>query len=485
MAGIAADSPRGRPPVRAFGLMGDDRLSRLASDGDVRAFEAIYQRYHQVLYRYCRSLLGNAEDAADALQSTMASALRALNGERREIALKPWLFRIAHNECVSMLRKRRPQAAIDAAEELEAPSDDPAVRQRLRELVADMQQLPDAQRGALVMRELSGLAYRDVASALGTTEPHARQLVYEARTALHDLAEGRDMECEPVRRSISDGDGRVLRGRRIRAHLRACADCRGFDAVMKQRRSDLAAIAPPLPAALAAAVLHKALGGGASTAGTAAAASAGGAGGGLGTVLAGKAVAGSAVAKVAAVVAATAVAGGGAVEIAHRVSGTSPAARAPRSHSALPHTSPKPKPSAVPAPAPTTTGTTTATGHGKHSQSSHAQSGAAHGRSDKSHSKSGQSHGRSHQSHGKSAAPTHTAPKSVKQHGHSGQPKSAAPRHSASTGKSRATKPPKQQLVPPKAAAPKQKSTTPPATPTFPEQSRGGRKIDPPELPTG
>jgi RNA polymerase sigma factor (sigma-70 family) len=484
MAGIAADPPRGRPPVRAFGLMGDDRLSRLASDGEVLAFEAIYRRYHQVLYRYCRSLLGNAEDAADALQSTMASALRALNGERREIALKPWLFRIAHNECVSMLRKRRPQAGIDAAEELEAPSDDPAVRQRLRELVADMRQLPDAQRGALVMRELSGLAYRDVASALGTTEPHARQLVYEARTALHDLAEGRDMECDPVRRSISDGDGRVLRGRRIRAHLRACADCRGFEAVMTQRRSDLAAIAPPLPAALAAAVLHKALGGGATTAGTAAAASAGGAGGGLGTVLAGKAVAGSLVAKVAAVVAATAVAGGGAVEIAHRVSGTSPPVR-PGSRSAAPHSAAKPQPSAVPAPAPATAGATTGTGQGKHSQTSHGKSGASHGRSNQSHGKSGQSHRRSHQSHGKSAAPTHAPPKSVNQHAHSGQPKSAAPKHSASTGKSHATMPPKPQPVPPKAAAPRQKSTTPPVTPTLPEQSRGGKKIDPPEPPTG
>ena len=117
------------------------------------------------------------------------------------------------------------------------------------------------------MHELSGLRYRDIAAALGTTEPHARQLVYEARTALYDLAEGRAMECESVRRTISDGDRRVLRGRRIRSHLRTCSDCAGFEQLLRSRKRDLAAIAPPLPAALAAGLLHKILGGGGSSEG--------------------------------------------------------------------------------------------------------------------------------------------------------------------------------------------------------------------------
>jgi RNA polymerase sigma factor (sigma-70 family) len=295
--------------------MGDDRLSRLAAAGDSRAFEAIYERHHQALYRYCYSILGSPEDAADALQSTMASALRSLVGEQREIAIKPWLFRIAHNESVSMLRKRRPTTAIDGALELEAPSHDPALRERLRELVSDMRELPEAQRGALIMRELTGLGYREVASALATTEPHARQLVYEARTTLHEFAEGRAMECESVRRSISDADGRVMRGRRIRSHLRSCEGCRMFGQLTRQRRRDLAAFTPPLPAALAAAVLHKALGGGS---GGAAVATSSGGGTGLGSVVAGKAVLGSAVAKVAVVAVATAALGTGAAEVVHK-----------------------------------------------------------------------------------------------------------------------------------------------------------------------
>jgi RNA polymerase sigma factor (sigma-70 family) len=302
-------------PVAALRLLGDDRLCRLAAAGDSRAFETIYERHHQALYRYCYSILGSPEDAADALQSTMASALRALVGERREIAIKPWLFRIAHNESISMLRKRRPTTAIDSALELEAPSQDPGLQERLRELVSDMRELPEAQRGALIMRELSGLRYREVASALETTEPHARQLVYEARTTLHELAVGRTMECDTVRRSISEADGRVMRGRRIRSHLRSCEGCRTFDEVTRRRRRDLAAFAPPFPAALAAAVLHKALGGGS---GGAAVATSSGGSAGLGSVVAGKTVLSTAVAKVAALAVATAAVGTGAAAVVHQ-----------------------------------------------------------------------------------------------------------------------------------------------------------------------
>jgi RNA polymerase sigma factor (sigma-70 family) len=327
MAGIAADFPRARLPSAALRALGDDRLVRFAAAGDSRAFELIYERHHQALYRYCRSMVGNEHDAADALQSTMASALRGLAGESREIALKPWLFRIAHNECISLIRKRRPHARIDDALALEAPEHDPGLKERLRELVADLQQLPDGQRGALVMHELSGLPYRDIAVAFDTTEPHARQLVYEARTALHDLAQGRAMSCEDVRRAISDGDGRVLRGRRMRAHLRACEGCQSFNELLRSRRRDLAMLAPPIPAVAALGVLHKVLGGNAGGASAAAATSA--TGGGVGSLVAGKAVAGSLVAKAAAVLAVTAAAGAGAVEVATHGHGTNGSAPPP------------------------------------------------------------------------------------------------------------------------------------------------------------
>jgi len=77
MAGVAAQLPRAKMPATALRVLGDDRLFRLAAAGDSRAFELLYERHYQAIYRYCRSIVANPEDAADALQSTMTSALRA------------------------------------------------------------------------------------------------------------------------------------------------------------------------------------------------------------------------------------------------------------------------------------------------------------------------------------------------------------------------------------------------------------------------
>src|SRR5436189_2926598 len=88
-------------------------LRSRAARGDAAAFARVYERHHQALYRYCRSLLRHEEDAQDALQSTMANAFAALQQERRDFELRPWLFRIAHNEAISILRRRRDTAELE------------------------------------------------------------------------------------------------------------------------------------------------------------------------------------------------------------------------------------------------------------------------------------------------------------------------------------------------------------------------------------
>ena len=96
------------------------------------------------------------------------------------------------------------------------------------------------------MRELNGIGFAEIGAAFGISEAAAKQTVYEARTSLHRMAEGREMACEPVREAISSEDRRRLRSRRIRAHLRECADCRDFESSIAQRRADLAVLAPPI-----------------------------------------------------------------------------------------------------------------------------------------------------------------------------------------------------------------------------------------------
>jgi RNA polymerase sigma factor (sigma-70 family) len=259
-----------RAVTRTLGALSDRRLAELASDGDgEQSFAAIYARYHQPLYRYCHSIVRDPDDAADALQSAMLKAYLALPVKKAEVALKPWLYRIVHNEAISVIRRRARHDEITEANSPRAPSahDDMASRARLAELVDDLQQLEERQRAALVMRELSGLEYEEIAAAFGTSAAGAKQAVYEARVALHERAEGRAMSCEPIRRAVSDGDRRTLRGRKLRAHLRACAGCRDFERAMGGRRADLAALAPPLPAPAAAALLKAIIGGGAAGSG--------------------------------------------------------------------------------------------------------------------------------------------------------------------------------------------------------------------------
>ncbi len=287
----------------ALRLLADDRLARRAATGDQEAFAVLYRRHHQALYRYCRAILGDGEDAADALQNTMAAALRALPGDRREIRIKPWLYRIAHNEAVSLLRRRTSHADLDAAQHVAAaPSSDPETRERLRQLVIDLRDLQDRQRTALVMRELNGLEYEEIAATLETSQPATKQLVYEARSALHEMAEGRDMSCESVRRSLSAEDRRMLRGRKLRSHVKACAGCREFKEMMDVRRQDLAVLTPALPAAAAAMLLQGIVGGGHGGGGVLA---------GLISGAAGKAAATSAVGKSVATVAVVATVGAG------------------------------------------------------------------------------------------------------------------------------------------------------------------------------
>jgi len=257
---IAMERRRLRAPL---GLLPDERLARLAARGDQQAFATIYERHHQGLYRYCRSILANAEDAEDALHNVMNRVLRALPGEKREIALKPWLYRIAHNESLRMIGARRAQVEIDEAFELPGADVEAqrARRERLRQLVADLRGLPERQRGVLLMRELSGLDYAEIASAFAISEAAAKQTVYEARNSLRDFEQGREMDCNEVARLISIRDGRLLRERKVRAHLRHCQQCREFKAALRGRKADLDAIAPPLAAPVAAALLLSVQGG--------------------------------------------------------------------------------------------------------------------------------------------------------------------------------------------------------------------------------
>jgi RNA polymerase sigma factor (sigma-70 family) len=242
-APLAACASMGGEPLR---LLSDEQLAKRIAAGNQDAFTVVYDRHLAALTRYCRSILRVSEDAEDAAQNAMVAALRSLPGRPPQLKLRAWLFRVAHNEAISLIRRRRPHASLEYAADHSSldVAETAAVRAELRQLLSDLHALPERQRTALVLRELSGLGYDEIAGVLGCSETTAMQTIFEARSALTQFKDGRSMSCTAIQRMISGGDRRKLRARRIRAHMRSCDLCRTFAFSLESRRSHLALLVP-------------------------------------------------------------------------------------------------------------------------------------------------------------------------------------------------------------------------------------------------
>jgi RNA polymerase sigma factor (sigma-70 family) len=166
----------------------DRRLSALAADGHDRAFEAIVERYRPPLQRYLRRLLSEAL-AEDVLQASFVRAWQALRAGTEVRDLRPWLYRIAHNQALNTLRAAG--AALPAeTEEFPATSLETEVerREELRETLHGIRALPERQRAALVAVAVADRTHADVAAELGMSDGALRQLLLRARTTLRAAA---------------------------------------------------------------------------------------------------------------------------------------------------------------------------------------------------------------------------------------------------------------------------------------------------------
>ena len=279
-------------PARRRRLLrvGDDRLVARVRAGDDVAFEIIYDRYSRGLLAFCGQMLGSRHEAEDALQHSFASAYRALRAGAGEIDLRPWLYTIARNRCLSALRARRAQASADGlttgAGAFEGMSAQVQLRADLRELVDELQRLPDDQRAALVLFELGDESHQQIAAVLGVRREKVKALVFQAREALMRARDARAAPCVEIREQLATVAGRLPRRSMARSHIDRCAGCAEFEREVRRQRTALAAILPLVPTVgLKGSVLGFALGGGGAVA-------LGGAGAGGGaTVVAGGALA--------------------------------------------------------------------------------------------------------------------------------------------------------------------------------------------------
>jgi RNA polymerase sigma factor (sigma-70 family) len=308
--------PLGLPLLR---LRSDEQLLAHFRAGNDEAFRVLHDRYRQRLFAYVRQMLssGSRQDAEDVLQDVFVRAYGALRNDRRDMNVRAWLYRVAHNRCIDHLRRPVPPAA-EVFEVSRKPLHDPIEeaqrRDDLRRLVEDVGRLPDQQRSALLMREIDGMSYADLAEALDVTVPAIKSLLVRARIGLVESQEARDADCAEIRDDLLRAyDRGVKASGRARKHMRSCAGCREYRVALRSVRRSFAALSPLGAGPLAfAAKLAGFGGGGAAASGGAAAAGGGAAASSVAVTTGGLATATAC--KVAAVVCVTALAGG-AVEV--------------------------------------------------------------------------------------------------------------------------------------------------------------------------
>jgi RNA polymerase sigma factor (sigma-70 family) len=178
-----------RPRLSPAALRGqsDDRLVALARAGDDGAFAAIDARYRKPLVRYCSRLVG-ADAAEDAVQQTFIQAVSTLRDDVRDLALRPWLYRVAHNTALKM--RARSLTTVELEEG--ALASDAGIervlerRDEMRDLVTRVRALPDRQREALVAVAVDGRAVDDVAGELDLSRSAVHQLLHRARVGLRE-----------------------------------------------------------------------------------------------------------------------------------------------------------------------------------------------------------------------------------------------------------------------------------------------------------
>ncbi len=363
-APAAGTARGGRASTTLLKLQADERLVAHVRRGNEAAFEVLVARYQVRLLAFCRHMLGASarRDAEDVLQEVFASAYRAMLGDTRPINVRPWLYRIARNRCLNHLR-RDPMPSIEGMEltvvdERIGTAETVHQRAEVRQLLSDIQALPETQRTAILLREIDDLSYEQIALAMDNTVAAVKSLLVRARVGLAEAAESRRLSCDEVRFELGQhAEGLVDKlTPPTRRHLKECKSCSAFQQDLKDTNKALAMLAP----AFGLIILVKSIlatGHASGAAGGAAAGGAAAAGGGgiisIGGVLSAKTMTG-----LAAAVAVT----GAAVEVKHVTTPSRPAiteqqqARVVREQPATPSPQTPPVGGVAPALAATTPG---------------------------------------------------------------------------------------------------------------------------------
>jgi RNA polymerase sigma-70 factor (ECF subfamily) len=173
----------------------EDQLTERCRQGDLDAFGQVYARYEQNVFRYAYFLLGHSEDAADVKQETFLKAYQSISLFRGDASLLTWLLKICINLCRDRLRSRETRSlAFERIKHDFLTGDmggvDPHTAaersQTVRTILRALQGLSPAQREIIILREIEGLEYWEIAGALGCSAGTAKMRIFRARHCLKE-----------------------------------------------------------------------------------------------------------------------------------------------------------------------------------------------------------------------------------------------------------------------------------------------------------
>ena len=226
--------------LRRYGIgMHDREVVAAIVAGDPAGLAEAYDRYATPLYSFCRTMLREPADAADAVQDTFVIAAPRMSGLRDPERLRSWLYAVARNECHRRLRAGSQHASIEEAPDVTDEAADVAAdveRADLRALVRDaLGGVGPAEREVLELQLRQGLSGGEVASVLGISRNHAHALLSRARdqleTSLGALVVARTgrQDCPELDAMLQDWDGvlTVLMRKRVNRHVERCRVCSG------------------------------------------------------------------------------------------------------------------------------------------------------------------------------------------------------------------------------------------------------------------
>lgn len=190
------DKPLERTYERTKDAISDEDLARRAASGDETSFEVLVERYSPRIYSLAYRFLNDKGEAEDAVQEVFIRVYRALPKSKLDLAFKPWIYKIATNECINRSRRRRESAAI-TTEALEGVPDgasspqDEFLEKELREILTGaIARLPKRYRRVVLLRYMEGFSFREIAETLGIPEGTAKTFFSRAKEMLRKYLAG-------------------------------------------------------------------------------------------------------------------------------------------------------------------------------------------------------------------------------------------------------------------------------------------------------